>query len=75
MTETTLALLGSFSPRMQAAIGLAGLLLLSYAAQAVAQYLLLHMVPRIRERMDVRWAARPRARAPSRATCSWASWR
>lgn len=56
MTETTLALLGSFSPRMQAAIGLAGLLLLSYAAQAVAQYLLLHMVPRIRERMDVRWA-------------------
>ena len=56
LTETTLALLGSFSPRMQAAIGLAGLLLLSCAAQAVAQYLLLHMVPRIRERMDVRWA-------------------
>lgn len=56
MTETTLALLGSFSPPMQAAIGLAGLLLLSCAAQAVAQYLLLHMVPRVRERMDVRWA-------------------
>uniref|UniRef100_UPI003F854E51 mechanosensitive ion channel family protein n=1 Tax=Alicycliphilus soli TaxID=3228789 RepID=UPI003F854E51 len=41
---------------MQAGLGLAGLLLLSWLAQAVAQYLLLHMVPRIRDRMDVRWA-------------------
>ncbi|WP_404303251.1 mechanosensitive ion channel family protein [Alicycliphilus denitrificans] len=41
---------------MQAGIGLAGLLLLAYVVQAVAQYLLLHTVPRIRAHMDTRWA-------------------
>ncbi|MBP6751334.1 MAG: mechanosensitive ion channel family protein [Alicycliphilus sp.] len=41
---------------MQATIGLACLLLLAYVVQALAQYLLLHTVPRLRERMDVRWA-------------------
>jgi len=56
LTETAIALLSTSPPWMQAGIGLAGLLLLSYVVQAVAQYLLLHMVPRIRERMDARWA-------------------
>ena len=56
MIETALTLLSTSPPWMQAGIGLAGLLLLSYVVQAVAQYLLLHMVPRIRERMDARWA-------------------
>lgn len=56
MTETTLTLLSSLSPWMQAGIGLAGLLLLAYLVQAVAQYLLLHTVPRIRAHMDTRWA-------------------
>ena len=41
---------------MQATISLACLLLLAYVVQALAQYLLLHTVPRLRERMDVRWA-------------------
>jgi len=56
LIETALTLLSTSPPWMQAGIGLAGLLLLSYVVQAVAQYLLLHMVPRIRERMDARWA-------------------
>lgn len=56
MIESALTQLQSLSPRMQAGIGLAGLLLLSYLAQTVAEYLLLHMVPRMRDRMDVRWA-------------------
>ena len=51
-----LTLLDSFDPWMQAAIGLGALLLLAGCAQAVAQYVLLHTVPRIRARMDVRWA-------------------
>ncbi|XKF31302.1 mechanosensitive ion channel family protein [Alicycliphilus denitrificans] len=56
MTETALTLLPSLNPWMQAGIGLAGLLLLAYVVQAVAQYLLLHTVPRIRAHMDTRWA-------------------
>ena len=56
MIETALTELQSLSPLMQAGVGLAGLLLLSWLAQVVAQYLLLHMVPCIRERMDARWA-------------------
>ena len=48
--------LASFDLPLQAAIGLACLLALAWCAQAVAQYVLLHTVPRIRERMDVRWA-------------------
>lgn len=51
-----LTLLDSFDPWMQAAIGLAALLVLAGCVQAVAQYVLLHTVPRIRERMGVRWA-------------------
>lgn len=51
-----LALFASFDPLTQAVIGLLCLLLLAWCAQAVAQYLLLHTVPRIRARMDVRWA-------------------
>ncbi len=53
---TVLTLFLSLSPWMQATIGLACLLLLAYVVQALAQYLLLHTVPRLRERMDVRWA-------------------
>ncbi|WP_367066563.1 mechanosensitive ion channel family protein [Oryzisolibacter sp. LB2S] len=56
MIDSALSELHALSPWMQAGLGLAGLLLLSWLAQAVAQYLLLHMVPRIRDRMDVRWA-------------------
>ena len=56
MTETALTLLPSLNPWMQAGISLAGLLLLAYLVQAVAQYLLLHTVPRIRAHMDTRWA-------------------
>jgi len=56
LIETALTELQSLSPLMQAGVGLAGLLLLSWLAQVVAQYLLLHMVPCIRERMDARWA-------------------
>ena len=50
------ALLDTLSPWMQTAVGLTGLLLLAFAAQALAQYLLLHTVPRIREHMGVHWA-------------------
>lgn len=50
------ALLESFDPWMQAAVGLAALLAVAWCVQAVAQYILLHTVPRIRERMGVRWA-------------------
>ena len=46
----------SFDPEFQALIGVACLLLLAWCAQAVAQYVLLHTVPRIRERMDMGWA-------------------
>ena len=46
----------SFDPEFQALIGVACLLLLAWCAQAVAQYVLLHTVPRIRERMDRGWA-------------------
>ena len=53
---TVLTLFLSLSPWMQATIALACLLLLAYVVQALAQYLLLHTVPRLRERMDVRWA-------------------
>ena len=56
MIASTLTLLQSLSPWMQASIGLATLLLLAYVIQAVAQYLLLHTVPRMRERMDARWS-------------------
>ncbi len=56
MIASTLTLLQSLSPWMQACIGLACLLLLAYVIQAVAQYLLLHTVPRMRERMDARWS-------------------
>ena len=55
MIASTLTLLQSLSPWMQACIGLACLLLLAYVIQAVAQYLLLHTVPRMREHMDARW--------------------
>ena len=48
--------LASFDLPLQTAIALACLLALAWCAQAVAQYVLLHTVPRIRERMDVRWA-------------------
>ena len=51
-----LALFASFDPMTQAVIGLLCLVLLAWCAQALAQYLLLHTVPRIRARMDVRWA-------------------
>ena len=51
-----LTLYSSLSPWMQACIGLAALLLLAYLIQAVAQYLLLHIVPPVRARMQVRWA-------------------
>ena len=56
MIASTLTLLQSLSPWMQACIGLACLLLLAHVIQAVAQYLLLYTVPRMRERMDARWA-------------------
>jgi len=49
-------LFASFDPPIQAAIGLACLLLLAWCVQGVAQYVLLHTVPRIRDRMDMRWA-------------------
>ena len=56
LIETALAPLNSVPPWLQACIGLAALLLLAYVIQTVAQYLLLNTVPRIRERMDARWA-------------------
>ncbi len=46
----------SFDLPVQAALGLVLLLALAGCAQAVAQYVLLHTVPRIRERMDIGWA-------------------
>ena len=49
-------LFASFDPELQALIGVACLVLLAWCAQAVAQYVLLHTVPRIRERMDMGWA-------------------
>ncbi|HRL99703.1 MAG TPA: mechanosensitive ion channel family protein [Acidovorax sp.] len=49
-------LFASFDPELQALIGVACLVLLAWCAQAVAQYVLLHTVPRIRERMDLGWA-------------------
>ncbi|MBS0495058.1 MAG: mechanosensitive ion channel family protein [Proteobacteria bacterium] len=56
LIETTLEPLNSVPPWLQACIGLAVLLLLAYVIQTVAQYLLMNTVPRIRERMDARWA-------------------
>jgi miniconductance mechanosensitive channel len=50
------ALFASFDPPMQAIAALICLVLLAWCAQALAQYVLMHTVPRIRERMDVRWA-------------------
>lgn len=49
-------LFSSFDPQLQAIVGLVCLLALAWCAQAVAQYVLLHTVRRIRERMDTRWA-------------------
>ena len=46
----------SFDPHVQAALGLVLLLALAGCVQGVVQYVLLHTVPRIRERMDMRWA-------------------
>lgn len=46
----------SFDPPVQAALGLVLLLALAGCVQGVVQYVLLHTVPRIRERMDMRWA-------------------
>ena len=46
----------SFDPPVQAALGLVLLLALAGCVQVVVQYVLLHTVPRIRERMDMRWA-------------------
>jgi miniconductance mechanosensitive channel len=51
-----LALYNSLDPMTQAAVGVLCLILLAWCAQAVAQYVLLHTVPRIRNRMDARWA-------------------
>ena len=45
----------SFDPPVQAALGLVLLLALAGCVQVVVQYVLLHTVPRIRERMDMRW--------------------
>jgi len=50
-----LSLLSDFDPLVQAAISLGALLMLAGGTQLVAQYILLHTVPRIRERMDMRW--------------------
>ena len=46
----------SFDPPVQAALGLVLLLALAGCVQVVVQYVLLHTVPRIRERMDLGWA-------------------
>ena len=46
----------SFDPPVQAALGLVLLLALAGCVQVVVQYVLLHTVPRIRERMDRGWA-------------------
>jgi len=50
-----LSLLSEFDPMVQAIISLGALLVLAGIAQVVAQYVLLHTVPRIREHMDMRW--------------------
>jgi len=50
-----LSLLSDFDPFVQALISLGVLLLLAGCAQYVAQYILLHSVPRIRDHMDMRW--------------------
>jgi miniconductance mechanosensitive channel len=56
LTVGLFTLFASFDPELQALIGVACLVLLAWCAQAVAQYVLLHTVPRIRERMDLGWA-------------------
>ena len=53
---TALTLLSGFDPWLQAAIGLTALLIAAFIAQAVAQYLLLHTVPRLRGHVEGRWA-------------------
>jgi len=50
-----LSLLSDFDPLVQALISLGVLLLLAGCAQYLAQYILLHSVPRIRDHMDMRW--------------------
>lgn len=56
MPVTALTLFAELEPWLQASLGLSGLLLLAFAIQAVAQYVLLHTVPRIRDHMGVQWA-------------------
>ncbi|HQQ71467.1 MAG TPA: mechanosensitive ion channel family protein, partial [Alicycliphilus sp.] len=53
---TTLALFAELEPWLQATLGLCALVLLAFAAQVLAQYLLLYTVPRLRERLGARWA-------------------
>jgi miniconductance mechanosensitive channel len=43
-------------PWLQATLGMSGLLLFSYLVQAVVQYVLLHSIAHVRDRMDARWA-------------------
>ena len=43
-------------PWMQASLGLAALLLFSYLVQVLVQYVLLHSIAHVRDRMGVRWA-------------------
>ena len=49
-------LIADLDPWLQAALGLCGLVLLAFALQSVAQYVLLNTVPRLRERLGARWA-------------------
>lgn len=50
------SLIADLDPWLQAALGLCGLVLLAFALQSVAQYVLLNTVPRLRERVGARWA-------------------
>ena len=50
------SLIADLDPWLQAALGLCGLVLLAFALQSVAQYVLLNTVPRLRERLGARWA-------------------
>lgn len=56
MPLSDFALLDSLDPWMQGTLGLAALLLLAFAAQALVEFLLLHAVSRMRDHVDMRWA-------------------
>ncbi len=56
MPLSDFALLDSLDPWMQGTFGLAALLLLAFAAQALVEFLLLHAVSRMRDHVDMRWA-------------------